>query len=549
MKRSGWLPPSCESRTGASHQRRGAPCQDSSGLWCFEDGSGEPIQVLVVSDGHGGSRYDRSAVGSLLACRVALEAMQRELAGMCLSQHPNPQEWQRWLAEVLPVRLLQRWRREVLRHAGSHPRSDGAPPSTLPYGATLGVLLLTPRWWGCTGLGDWDLVRIADDGTGELLNEEPDLSGGGEATFSLCMEGAERHFAARSALVAIPAEQAPFRLLLSSDGIRKSCGSDADFLTLARHLGDLAAAGSGDAAAASTAGRHLTEALDHISLQGSGDDVSVATARWGRLDASAEGHGLQPRGPLIVQPGQEPAPPPLAADAARQRPQGPMALASAHRHAAAGSGDQRRRHGSIPWLRACLAALALAAAGAAGAALFGMGLFTRRLSAPGGASPELLGVLKQQVDTLCRAQPPDPGPGEASTTAAGAATPGASSGAASKSLPAASDDRGGAASATLQASLLSAITDTLNQRRSSFRDLRRGAIRPEAFLARPAQDPTGALIAWSALQSSAARPALVPALQLCPELREALRQQWQRAHAPVAPGAVDQTGAPDSPNR
>ena len=33
----GWLPPRCESRVGAAHRRRGTPCQDASGLWCFSD--------------------------------------------------------------------------------------------------------------------------------------------------------------------------------------------------------------------------------------------------------------------------------------------------------------------------------------------------------------------------------------------------------------------------------------------------------------------------------------------------------------------------------
>lgn len=525
----GWLPPRCESRTGAAHLRRGTPCQDASGLCWFEDGGGEPLQVLVVSDGHGGSRYDRSAMGSWLACKVAVEEMQRQLTRIRLNQRPDLQAWQRWLAEALPARLLERWRQEVLVHAEAHPRADGAPPSTLPYGATLGVLLLTPRWWGCTGLGDWDLVGIQQDGSGSLLSEEPALPGGGEATFSLCMEGAERHFATRSAVVPVSADQPPFQLLLSSDGIRKSCGSDADFLTLARHLSGLPAADSGAEPSA------LAQALDHISSLGSGDDVSVAIGRWGsHADAVPPQESRRERGQptsaaRIVQPGQGlVALPPVGAAAGAQDPAGLQEAPGADPPPAAGAGGSQGQSWSTAWLMSRLATAAVAVAAAA-AALLTWGPFARWQTAPEEPSPALAGVLQRQADLLCRALPPGTGPGTANR--AGAA------------------DRGGAASPALQASLHSAITETLKQRRSSFRELQRGALRPEGFLTKPAQDPTGALIAWSAPVSSAARPALLPALELCPELREALRQQWQRAQTPVAADAAEPTGAPQDPNR
>lgn len=292
-----WLPPSCESRVGAAHRRQGIPCQDASGLWCFTDADGQPLQALVVSDGHGSARYDRSAVGSKLACEVALKEIESQLAKSPIGGPSDVEPWRVWLAHGLPDAVLQGWRRDVLHHGQAHPRADGAPPSTLSYGATLGVLLLTPHWWGYTGLGDWDLVRVGSAGAGELLSEEPASPGGGEATFSLCMQGAEHHWSSRSGLVLIEAGQEPFTLLLSTDGIRKSCGSDADFLNLARHLGALP--DSDDQAPSSP----LAKALDHISNQGSGDDVSVAIARWGQPMAAPLPQGRWPSSePLIVQP-------------------------------------------------------------------------------------------------------------------------------------------------------------------------------------------------------------------------------------------------------
>ncbi len=318
-----WIRPSCDSRTGASHLRRGAPCQDASGFAGFLDAAGTPVQVLVVSDGHGGSRYVRSDVGARLACEVALRTVEQTLRTSRTGQAGSESEWRQWLAETLPQAIVEAWLEEVQRHwqaqgpqgsesvpaslpalaAGSAEAAAAASPagfSPIPYGATLGLLVLTPRWWGYTGLGDWDLVRIEAAGEGRLISEESEAGGGSEATYSLCMQGAARYFAPRTALLPLTVDTAPFALLLCSDGLRKSCGSDADFLTLCRYLVGLAPAADQDISA------ELAEALDHISRQGSGDDISVALARWAAAGQAAgwpgPGRSLPPR---LVQPAPE----------------------------------------------------------------------------------------------------------------------------------------------------------------------------------------------------------------------------------------------------
>ena len=292
-----WIRPSCDSRTGASHLRRGLPCQDASGFAGFRDAAGTPVQVLVVSDGHGGSRYARSAVGARLACEVAMGELRQALATAPVDDPAALADWRRWLAEELPARIVAAWLREVERHWRADPAGDGSGFSPVVYGATLGVLLLTPSWWAHTGLGDWDLVRIEAAGGEALLSEEPEGEAAGEATFSLCLPRAERHFASRTALLPLTADTAPFALLLCSDGLRKSCGSDADFQTLCRYLVGLAPEAD---QADST---ELAEALDHISRQGSGDDISVALARWAASDQAAAWPGPgRTLPPWLVQP-------------------------------------------------------------------------------------------------------------------------------------------------------------------------------------------------------------------------------------------------------
>jgi len=326
-----WTRPSCDSRTGAAHLSRGAPCQDASGILGFRDAAGSPVQVLVVSDGHGGARYVRSDVGARLACAVAMRELENALAPARVAHPGVLEDWRQRLTVELPGRIVAAWRREVEAHWRSDPGGDGSPFSPLLYGATLGVLLVTPRWWAHTGLGDWDLVRIeaaagdasdadahADDQpAGEaLLSEEPERGAAGEATFSLCLEAAERHFAARTVLQPLTGAEPPFALLLCSDGLRKSCGSDADFLTLSRYLVGLGPDGD------QTGSPELAEALDHISRRGSGDDISVAVARW----TSAQQAAAWPP-PGDRQPAQLVQPRPAAASAPPQPTRGSVAAA------------------------------------------------------------------------------------------------------------------------------------------------------------------------------------------------------------------------------
>jgi hypothetical protein len=63
--------------------------------------------------------------------------------------------------------------------------------------------------------------------------------------------------------------------VLSSDGVRKSCATDADFLQLCAQLCSIH-----DPA-------DLTQGLEQITHQGSGDDVSVAMGQWQGAPAPA----------------------------------------------------------------------------------------------------------------------------------------------------------------------------------------------------------------------------------------------------------------------
>ena len=106
----------------------------------------------------------------------------------------------------------------------------------LLYGTTLGLVLMAPGWWGFHR--SWRLGPGADrrGGPGGAAERGARSLGGGEATGSLCA-GAGGRGIPQSADNRPRSRIAAFALVLSSDGIRKSCATDADFLALACHLG------------------------------------------------------------------------------------------------------------------------------------------------------------------------------------------------------------------------------------------------------------------------------------------------------------------------
>ena len=59
------------SSTGPKYSERGWDCQDSSGTLQFKN-----IQAIAVADGHGGSDYFRSAIGSKLAIEVLFNQLK-----------------------------------------------------------------------------------------------------------------------------------------------------------------------------------------------------------------------------------------------------------------------------------------------------------------------------------------------------------------------------------------------------------------------------------------------------------------------------------------
>lgn len=263
-----WINLRVATRTGAAHLRRVVSCQDASGLIRLNPTGADSFCAIVVADGHGGAAYCRSREGSRIACDVALSCIESHAARWAAADDLSALELE--LQLQIPEQIVSRWQDRVCQHWQEHTEPAHEPFRSLVYGTTLGIVLLTPHWWAHTGLGDWDLVRIDSHGEARLISEEGSVGGGSEATSSLCQGDASARFRSRTKLFPLSQAEPPFSLLLSTDGLRKSCSTDVDFCRLASYL----------LTSACSQPDQLTADLDQISAKGSGDDVSVACASW-----------------------------------------------------------------------------------------------------------------------------------------------------------------------------------------------------------------------------------------------------------------------------
>jgi hypothetical protein len=495
-----------------------------------------------------------------LACEIALLRAAHDLAQRDTAEEPEA-FWRQWLSRELPGAVVAGWNRAVAQHWSLTLGEPADTFSPILYGATLGLLVLAPRGWGYTGLGDWDLLELAPHAAGRFVSQEPWSAGDPEATHSLCLPGAERWFASRSGWCSLRDRAAPFCLVLSSDGLRKSCRSDADFFTLAHFLSELplgqpCPAAPGAIAAEGLAPNHglsspaadvaldgggapspqdpaegsLAAALDRISSQGSGDDISVAIAAWGKADADhaelpdtgAAADGC-PRGAWIVQPpfsgriglGAPPAEVGRhSASAADAMDRTPCAGLAPPRGAEPASTPRRSAtRPSRLWLLAALLGLGLGLVWLLPRSApppFGRSGGPPPRAAPGTLTPPQERVLRRLVAELC-----DTG----------------------------SPPRDAEASARLARRLKGAFS----ARKASFEQLRR---HPASSLAQPLKalerDPLGALIAWSHDPTSAegVSPQRLRRLGACEALTASLSQRW-RSTTEVSAGA-DRVGAPNA---
>ncbi|MDE6544228.1 MAG: protein phosphatase 2C domain-containing protein [Muribaculaceae bacterium] len=234
---------------GASHNEAGKECQDYSMTWQNRSGS---IKIAAVSDGHGGEDYYNSALGSRLACKVALDAM-KEVALSVRNISPG-QETR--LVKTVCSSILARWNEAVDDLRGRDPVKS--------FGCTLIAYLQTREYWIGLQIGDGKFVTL--QGVGKWSQPVPwDDRCILNYTTSMCDEDALNEF--RFAV----GHNRPDAVFLASDGIDTTFEDGELLYNFFNHILE----------SARHEGRRricdgLPDMLSHFSEVGSRDDMSVA---------------------------------------------------------------------------------------------------------------------------------------------------------------------------------------------------------------------------------------------------------------------------------
>ncbi len=269
----------CLSITGASHERSGKPCQDSSTIL-----SGDGCFLAIVCDGHGGDDYFRSDRGSRMACDAAVKCLSDGdliKALGALDALPEAEQERRFdaLVSQLKKSIISLWNdmvgadhsaqpfsEEEMSAVGDSAKSRYAAGERIEaaYGTTmLAVVALKNSWFGLQ-IGD-GLCAVCDV-CGEFSYPMPeDERCYMNQTTSMCdsevyME--MRHFRSK---------ELPKAIFICTDGVENSFADRAMMSKLySTALDSYGEKGLEDAKA------ELADFLPRLSQKGSGDDLSIA---------------------------------------------------------------------------------------------------------------------------------------------------------------------------------------------------------------------------------------------------------------------------------
>ena len=269
---------------GESHKATEKPCQDYS----FSKTT-EKLSIAIVSDGHGGTRYYRSDVGSRLLTEVTARCLGEFAEGV-----PKEFFWDKsfttvGIGDTMPPVLQQLfgaivvgWRNKVMEHASQHPLTETERSIAVPqddhewektYGCTLIATLRTPYYWLAFQVGDGKCVAIKSDGTPYEPIPWDDRCFLNKTT-SICDTDALSRFRCCYGEI----DTAPVAIFLGSDGIDDSFGEEENLYNFYVQLAKGFVREGYDATVSD-----LEQTLPVLSKRGSQDDMSVAGICDGRL--------------------------------------------------------------------------------------------------------------------------------------------------------------------------------------------------------------------------------------------------------------------------
>ena len=262
---------------GESHKATDKPCQDYS----FSETTADHT-IAIISDGHGGTRYYRSDVGSRLLCEVTAGSLAEFAKGVPESTFAGKPYTTVGIDDTMPAVLQQLfgaivvgWRNAVMEHAGQHPLTETEQAIAVPqddhewektYGCTLIATIRTSSYWLAFQVGDGKCVALREDGSPFEPIPWDDRCFLNKTT-SICDTDALSRF--RCCFGGI--DTAPVAIFLGSDGIDDSFGEEEN---LYNFYVQLAKGFSQDGHEVTV--KDLEQSLPILSKRGSQDDMSVA---------------------------------------------------------------------------------------------------------------------------------------------------------------------------------------------------------------------------------------------------------------------------------
>lgn len=269
---------------GYSHLLAKKECQDSSISW-----QSKKYSAVIISDGHGGEKYFRSATGSKIACEVGKEIIssfmesirKNNLFGAFVNNVASREE----MLFQLERAIIQRWNEEINAHFAASPfetderfaalndtdKKSVTQTPTKAYGATFIAAVVTQRYYFVLKLGDGNICLLHNNVpqlffglTNELNDDQLQFN----LTTSLCSSDADKAF--RHCFVGINKGNAIDGLILTTDGIINSYTSEQAYLDFMSNIFSGYKEETLESAHA-----ELAEFLPRLSEKGSGDDLTV----------------------------------------------------------------------------------------------------------------------------------------------------------------------------------------------------------------------------------------------------------------------------------
>lgn len=261
---------------GATHERSGAPLQDSKKIMEVSD----RITILAVADGHGSSKCPRSDRGSQMAvnafCTVIsnyLISYGQDKDGMenlvTFLNREGDMRFAQDVCEEWQFRVKQSFYKnkdeQYIKDDGSF---DWKSIYSL-YGTTLLGMLVTDTFVFSFQIGDGDITMVTADTVSPVVEAEKFL---GTETHSMSKENAWTK-AATSLRRKNAEDDTPYLYMLSTDGFINSYVSEEEYQKTCRDYYNMIGQHGFDAVA-----DNLGQWLKETSELGCGDDVTVVLA-------------------------------------------------------------------------------------------------------------------------------------------------------------------------------------------------------------------------------------------------------------------------------